>query len=66
MGIYPIGSLVRLQSGRLAVVVSQNSAALLSPKVKAFFSLKSDLRIEPIEIDLPAAKCLDQLWGAPA
>ncbi|CAN5921030.1 cyclic di-GMP phosphodiesterase [soil metagenome] len=61
VGIYPIGSLVRLQSGRLAVVVSQNPAALISPRVKAFFSLKSDLRIEPIEIDLSAPRCQDKI-----
>jgi HD-GYP domain-containing protein (c-di-GMP phosphodiesterase class II) len=52
VGIYPTGSLVRLQSGRLAVVVAQNPAALLTPRVKAFFSLKSNLRVEPTEIDL--------------
>ncbi len=43
---------MRLQSGRLAVVVSQNASSLLTPKIKAFFSTKSNLRIAPEAIDL--------------
>lgn len=61
MGIYPIGSLVRLQSGRLAVVIAQNPKSLLAPKVKAFFSTKSNLRIEPHEIDLGGPWCQDRV-----
>jgi HD-GYP domain-containing protein (c-di-GMP phosphodiesterase class II) len=61
VGIYPVGSLVRLKSGRLAVVTAQNPAALLTPKVKAFFSTKSNLRIEPHEIDLSSAWCQDKV-----
>lgn len=52
VGIYPIGSLVRLQSGRLAVVTAQNPNSLLTPKVKVFFSTKSNMRILPEELDL--------------
>jgi HD-GYP domain-containing protein (c-di-GMP phosphodiesterase class II) len=63
VGIYPVGSLVRLQSGRLAVVIAQNPAALLTPKVKAFFSTKSNLRIEPHEIDLAGPWCQDKVAG---
>ncbi len=63
VGIYPTGSLVRLQSGRLAVVVAQNPAALLTPRVKAFFSLKSNLRVEPTEIDLASPWVQDKVVG---
>lgn len=63
VGIYPVGSFVRLQSGRLAVVMAQSASSLLTPKVKAFFSTKSNLRITPHEIDLAGAFCNDKIIG---
>lgn len=63
VGIYPVGALVRLQSGKLAVVTAQNPQSLLTPKVKAFFSTQSKLRIEPQEIDLAGAGCQDKVAG---
>lgn len=52
IGIYPTGSLVRLSSDRLAVVVEQSPASLLAPTVKAFFSARSRAYVEPEIIDL--------------
>jgi len=52
IGIYPIGSLVLLQSGRLAVVTEEHERNLLAPKVRAFFSTKSNTYIPPEDIDL--------------
>lgn len=58
VGIYPVGSLVRLKSERLGVVIEQTGKSLLTPKVKVFFSIKSDARITPEILDLskPASK----------
>lgn len=58
LGIYPIGSLVRLSSGRLGVVVAQTGKSLTLPDVKVFYSTKSNLRIEPevIELSKPGSK----------
>ncbi len=63
LGIYPIGSLVRLASGRLGVVVEQSTKSLTMPLVKVFFSTKSNLRIPPEVIDLSAPTCSDKIAG---
>jgi len=52
LGIYPVGSLVRLESGKLGVVTEQGEQSLLKPKVKVFFSTKSQAYIKPETIDL--------------
>lgn len=52
MGIYPVGSLVRLSSGRIGVVMEQTGKSLTTPSVKVFFSTKSNMRIIPQLIDL--------------
>jgi HD-GYP domain-containing protein (c-di-GMP phosphodiesterase class II) len=56
VGIYPIGSLVKLRSGRLAVVTDQSERSLLLPKVKVFFSTKSQIHVPPEIIDLALAQ----------
>lgn len=52
IGIYPIGSLVKLGSARLAVVIEQSEKSLLAPRVKVFFSTRSQTYIVPELIDL--------------
>lgn len=63
VGIYPVGALVRLQSGRLAVVMEQNPKALLAPKVKVFFSAKSRLPLPQVMVDLSKAADQDRIVG---
>ncbi len=61
LGIYPIGTVVILKSGRLAVVTKQSPDSLLRPVVKAFFSTKSKMHIPVIELDL--SKGMDEIIG---
>ncbi len=61
LGIYPIGSLVRLTSGRLGVVVDQTGKSLTMPMVKVFFSTKSNMRIVPELVDLSHAGTTEKI-----
>nr|WP_217343632.1 HD-GYP domain-containing protein [Noviherbaspirillum sp. L7-7A]MBV0877691.1 HD-GYP domain-containing protein [Noviherbaspirillum sp. L7-7A] len=54
VGIYPVGTLVRLTSGRLGVVVDQGARSLLAPRLRVFFSTKSNTYLPPVMIDLSA------------
>ncbi|WP_254926623.1 HD-GYP domain-containing protein [Janthinobacterium sp. PC23-8] len=72
LGIYPVGTLVRLKSGRLGVVAEQKSqGSLLMPKVRVFFSTRSQTYIVPQLLDLAqpgvgdAIVCCEQerKWG---
>jgi HD-GYP domain-containing protein (c-di-GMP phosphodiesterase class II) len=58
MGIYPVGTLVRLKSNRLGVVVD-NGKSLLKPVVKVFFSARAMSHIVPEEVDLASAGSAD-------
>jgi len=82
VGIYPTGSLVRLQSERLAVVIEQNPSALTSPVVRVFYSLKSGMPVSLQRLDLSGGTSdriigreppdrwkftfLDELWAGDA
>ncbi len=62
LGIYPLGTLVRLQSERLAVVVGQAAGkTLTSPKVRVFFSIRAGTCIAPCVIDLAAPGCQERI-----
>lgn len=52
VGIYPAGTLVKLVSGRLAVVTDQTAKSLLTPIVKIFFSTKANAPVFPELVDL--------------
>ncbi|MBV1911167.1 MAG: HD-GYP domain-containing protein [Kangiellaceae bacterium] len=52
MGVYPIGSLVKLDSEHLAVVESRNSDDPIRPKVKVFYSTSQEHFLKAKNIDL--------------
>lgn len=62
LGIYPLGTLVRLQSERLAVVVGQTPGKpLTQPSVRVFFSIRAGTCIAPTVIDLAAPGCQERI-----
>lgn len=52
IGIYPIGTLVRLDNGLLAVVLEQGVRDLLHPVVRAVYDTKKGWAVKPRDIDL--------------
>jgi hypothetical protein len=52
IGIYPVGSLVRLKSGMLGIVINPGSENLLRPTVRTVFDITHEHSIAPHDIDL--------------
>jgi HD-GYP domain-containing protein (c-di-GMP phosphodiesterase class II) len=52
VGIYPVATLVMLESGRLGVVIEPHPSNLLAPKVNVFFDSKKNVYIKPQTVDL--------------
>jgi HD-GYP domain-containing protein (c-di-GMP phosphodiesterase class II) len=63
VGIYPVGSLVRLESGLLAVILESNADTLLKPMVKAFYCTRRERRVSPVVIDLAEPAASDSIAG---
>ncbi|BDU72112.1 HD-GYP domain-containing protein [Mesoterricola silvestris] len=56
LGIYPVGSLVQLESKRLAVVLEQSTEGLLSPKIRVMYDCVKRTRIDPFDLDMAATE----------
>lgn len=52
LGIYPIGTLVRLENSLLAVVIAHGETSLLHPIVRAVYDTQESKLIAPFDIDL--------------
>lgn len=62
IGIYPVGTLVRLKSERLGVVVELPvSQSLIKPKVRIFYSAKARGYVRPELIDLASPAVNDSI-----
>ena len=63
VGVYPVGSLVRLSSGLLAVVVQQRKDQLYAPVVRTFYSTVQETPTVPTLLDLSEPDCDVQIVG---
>jgi len=61
VGIYPIGTLVKLASERLGVVIDQTVNSLLTPVLMVFFCTKTNCRITPEILDLSKPACKEKI-----
>ncbi|MBC2664641.1 DUF3391 domain-containing protein [Novosphingobium flavum] len=63
VGIYPVGSVVLLSSGRLAMVVGQEDHDPLHPQVRTFWSAETRRPVAPIDIALASCFGEDRIEG---
>ncbi|NTV94130.1 MAG: HD-GYP domain-containing protein [Thiobacillus sp.] len=63
VGIYPTGSLVRLDSGRLAIVMEQHPDHLMQPVVLVLYNAKSNVYLKPEVVDLAHPANRDRVTG---
>jgi putative nucleotidyltransferase with HDIG domain len=62
IGIYPVGTLVRLKSERLGVVVElPTGQSLIKPKVRVFYSAKAASYVRPELLDLASPAVTDSI-----
>ena len=63
LGIYPTGSLVRMESGRLGVVLEQNSENMMKPRVNVIYHAEYQRYLQPEIIDLARSGSQDRITG---
>ncbi|MDR1840725.1 MAG: HD-GYP domain-containing protein [Holophagales bacterium] len=63
IGIYPVGSLVRLESGRLAIVLRQGQKNMLQPFVRVVYNAERGHRLPIHDLNLAAPDCQDHIVG---
>ncbi|QID19297.1 HD-GYP domain-containing protein [Nitrogeniibacter mangrovi] len=63
VGIYPVGALVRTKSDKLGVIIEQNEGSMLTPRIRVFFSARSNAPIPQQVIDLASPACREQIAG---
>ncbi|MDD5329244.1 MAG: HD-GYP domain-containing protein [Sulfuricella sp.] len=52
IGIYPVGTLVMLESGKIGIVIEQREQNLVQPLVRVVFNARKGYYVEPEDIDL--------------
>ena len=61
IGIYPVGTLVKLESGKMGVVIDQNPRSLIKPRVKVFYSTTTGMPVNRYVLDLASPDCTDKI-----
>jgi hypothetical protein len=61
VGIYPVGSLVRLESRMLGCVSAQRRDQLTKPVVRAFYSIPQRAHVDVHEVDLAQEPPVDRI-----
>ncbi|MBD1391256.1 HD-GYP domain-containing protein [Neiella sp. HB171785] len=61
VGVFPVGSLVKLKSNKLAMVIENNFDQPLKPKVTAFYSISGGYHTEIKHIDLASSHSSDEI-----
>lgn len=56
IGVHPVGSLVKLKSDRLGIIIKANTTEPLKPVVMCFYSLSSGMHTELKRVDLGMVK----------
>ncbi|BDX07904.1 phosphodiesterase [Planctobacterium marinum] len=64
IGVHPVGSLVKLDSEKLSLVTEHNEDNPLSPKVKTFYSFRSNHFVAPKEVNLADKHCREKIASA--
>lgn len=52
MGIYPVGTLVSLESGLLGIILDRGEKSLLHPTVRIVYDMKKGRYVTPYDVDL--------------
>lgn len=63
IGIYPVGTLVRLESGFIAIVIEESTTDLLRPVVRIVHDGKKDCPTTPRDMDLAKPSATDRIMG---
>ena len=61
MGIHPVGTLVKMKSNKLGIVIKSNPVNPISPSVNVFYSIGNKCYIEAKVIDLALPGCNDEI-----
>lgn len=64
MGLHPVGTLVKLDSGKIGMVIKSNRLEPLKPVVKVFYNAKSKTHVAPYDLDLGDRYCQDSIEKA--